>query len=353
MTAAVSAPASAAELVDAAEEALVLSDFAAAEQSARQCLARAAYLAPDAATELQDRACVVALQALAETQRFGAAHRLLRNTFGQQLEDAPPHSLLVWLALALDTDKRGEAQRLIQSLLDSRHPDQPGEGCCWSRRQYLTLLHLYCFEVLLKELREPAAVQRWVEETQLPISEEDRQLLWAELAQAAEEEAARRQQSQLPRWEQQPALHGVDERAAAEALVGMGSTRQQASTVAARQQQQAQRQRSGQQQQAQQQQRRQQSLLAGEPQPGAAQHKLGGGPAAQQEAPPDPAAALRTLGSTVLGAVLIYAVYAERAAVRSGLQRARRGVSAGLAELAGMALSMRVNPVAAAAPALR
>ena len=59
---------------------------------------------------------------------FGAAHRLLRNTFGQQLEDAPPHSLLVWLALALDTDKRGEAQRLIQSLLDSRHPDQPGEG---------------------------------------------------------------------------------------------------------------------------------------------------------------------------------------------------------------------------------
>lgn len=96
-----------------------------------------------------------------------------------------------------------------------------------------------------------------------------------------------------------------------------------------------------------------QSLLAGEPQPGAAQHKLGGGPAAQQEAPPDPAAALRTLGSTVLGAVLIYAVYAERAAVRSGLQRARRGVSAGLAELAGMALSMRVNPVAAAAPALR
>ncbi|EFN57160.1 expressed protein [Chlorella variabilis] len=144
----------AAEVVHQAERALLLSDFCEAERHARQACQLAAGQAD--ARELQDRACVVALQTLFETQRFGLAHRLLRGLFGSAAS-APPNTLLLWLALALDTDSRREAERLILELLDACQPSGPaGSSNGWSRRQYLALLHLYTLEVLLRELREPA-----------------------------------------------------------------------------------------------------------------------------------------------------------------------------------------------------
>ena len=58
---------------------------------------------------------------------------------------------------------------------------------------------------------------------------------------------------------------------------------------------------------------------------------------------PDP---LPLLGGTVLGAVLLYALYAERQALRRGVRRARRAVAGGLADLLRMALSRSINPLA-------
>ncbi len=46
----------------------------------------------------------------------------------------------------------------------------------WSRRQYLALLHLYMFEVLLFEMREVSEVVRWLEATQLPVEQDDKQV---------------------------------------------------------------------------------------------------------------------------------------------------------------------------------
>ena len=164
--------------------------------------------------------------------RFASARKLLRDTFGAALADAPPHTLLLWLALALDyKDSRSEAQSLILTLLDTRQPaadnssssgvgggggsssKSSGSGTAaaqgtnlrlapsrgvlhagntrlglptnrhlaaphcwqssssaprlcpippspagkgWSRRQYLALVHLYAFEVLLPELKDPS-----------------------------------------------------------------------------------------------------------------------------------------------------------------------------------------------------
>ena len=64
MAAAVESPVS---LCSSAEQALLLSDFTAAEACARRCLAAAAGRTESAA--VQERALVVALQALYETQR--------------------------------------------------------------------------------------------------------------------------------------------------------------------------------------------------------------------------------------------------------------------------------------------
>ncbi|KAL4854558.1 hypothetical protein ACK3TF_004722 [Chlorella vulgaris] len=201
-------------LVGQAERALLLSDFCTAEAVAREACKLTAGKAEDGDT--LDRACVVAVQCLYETQRFGLAHRLLRDTFGT-LPAAPPHTLLLWLALALDSpDHRREAERLIQELLDTKQPStststsssssgtdsissdgsNPNTGGGWSRRQFLALVHLYT-EVLLRELREPAAVMRWVQETQLPINAEERQLLLDELE--AEQHQQQQQQRHSPR----------------------------------------------------------------------------------------------------------------------------------------------------------
>lgn len=69
--------------------------------------------------------------------------------------------------------------------------------------------------------------------------------------------------------------------------------------------------------------------------------------AAGQQAPlADPAAALHLLGGGVLGAVLLYAVYAERQALGRGARRARQAVVGSVAELLRMAFSLGVNPMA-------
>jgi hypothetical protein len=57
----------AASLVEQAERALLLSEFSSAEQHARQAAKQAS--GQEDERQLQDRACVVALQTLAETQR--------------------------------------------------------------------------------------------------------------------------------------------------------------------------------------------------------------------------------------------------------------------------------------------
>lgn len=65
---------------------------------------------------------------------------------------------------------------------------------------------------------------------------------------------------------------------------------------------------------------------------------------------PDP---MQLAGGTVLGAVLLYALYAERQALRRGARRARRAVFDGAAQLLRMAFSLSINPAATSAPAWR
>lgn len=59
----------AAALVSQSEQALVLCQYSEAERCARAALQQAAYLNGGGAASLRDRACVVAVQALYETQR--------------------------------------------------------------------------------------------------------------------------------------------------------------------------------------------------------------------------------------------------------------------------------------------
>ncbi|KAL4425299.1 hypothetical protein ABPG75_009315 [Micractinium tetrahymenae] len=401
----------AAELTERAEAQLLLADFVQAEGLARQALQRASYLGDD---RLKDRAACVAIQALAETQRFAAASRLLKDSCGPRLEDAPPYALLLWLALALDTDARREAQRLLLALLDLR---RPGGDTGWSRRQYLQLAHLYVFEVLLRELREAAEVMRWVEETELPLTAEERQLLLAELAAEAEAAAAaRRRQEQARQHAAQPP---AEQRASS--FDGGGGTRQGRSAALAA----AAAERRGSRGEGQQRAQLPRTSQAGQPagsaggkgrsdgqgsaaaaraasaaaaaaagadseivpappeeaEPAAAPGPLDWLARCQQQAaaalgavlqpllpaaersssaqesaepvPADPAAALRLLGGTCLGAVLLYAAYAERQAIRRGAQRALRSAAAALGDLARMALSLQVNPLAASAPGWR
>jgi hypothetical protein len=146
------------DAVDDAERHLVLSHYLKAEQDAAQALslATAAREAPGAGA-VADRAAVVLLQALFETRRFPQARAALCAAFGS-LDAAPANPLLLWLSLALDTAARGEAQILVLQLLEAKAPAAAG----WSRRQYLALLQLYCCEVLLPALREPAQVRLWL-----------------------------------------------------------------------------------------------------------------------------------------------------------------------------------------------
>ena len=72
---------------------------------------------------------------------------------------------------------------------------------------------------------------------------------------------------------------------------------------------------------------------------------VGGGGAVQA---PDPVATLQMVGGGVLGAVLLYALYAERQALRRGASRARRAVSGSVADLLRMAFRLGVSPMPAA-----
>lgn len=59
----------------------------------------------------------------APPRRFTSARKLLHDSFGAALAGAPPHTLLLWLALALDfRECRSEAQSLIHTLLETRQP---------------------------------------------------------------------------------------------------------------------------------------------------------------------------------------------------------------------------------------
>lgn len=98
--------------------------------------------------------------------------------------------------------------------------------------------------------------------------------------------------------------------------------------------------------------------LLGLPQPAPpVEQRRSGGSAATIEAAAapalDPTATLQLLGGTVLGAVLLYSLYAERQALRRGASRARRTVVGGLGDLFSMAFALSVNPMASPAAALR
>ena len=149
-----------ASLVDGAEEALLFTDFAQAEHMSTLVLQGAGH--PRA---VKDRAAIVLLQALFETQRcvrqcsiatgtkvlggppasrnhssaagprpptdliqlpsrlrrFDSARGFLCAAFGS-LEGSPPNSLLLWISLALDTHLLGEAQAMILRLLQETVP---------------------------------------------------------------------------------------------------------------------------------------------------------------------------------------------------------------------------------------
>jgi hypothetical protein len=56
---------------------------------------------------------------------------------------------------------------------------------------------------------------------------------------------------------------------------------------------------------------------------------------------------VRQLSKTVLGCVLLYALYAERRAIRRGLGAARRFAAGGAGDLLRMAFALSANPMAA------
>ena len=88
-------------LVQDAERLLVRQKYEAAEVQARDALDRITHHLPDAEVRraLADRAAVVLLQALYETDRFSSARPCLVKTFGG-LENSPPLALLLWLGWA-------------------------------------------------------------------------------------------------------------------------------------------------------------------------------------------------------------------------------------------------------------
>ncbi|PRW34005.1 hypothetical protein C2E21_7257 [Chlorella sorokiniana] len=215
------------QLCMCAEQALLLSDYSGTVAYAQRCLASGSIDTP-----VKERALVAALQALFEQGRASAARRLLSDCY-PCLEDVPPNALLLWLALAVDSEHAEEAKQAMRALLSSC---QPGSAAGWRRAQYLSLLHLYVHEALQPERRDAAGKQ--------------------------------------------------------------GS--RGAYTVA--------------------------------------------------HFSPDPA---QLAGGTVLGAVLLYALYVEQQSIRRGARWARQAVASGAVQLLRMAFSLSINPVATSAPAWR
>ncbi|KAK2076268.1 hypothetical protein QBZ16_001200 [Prototheca wickerhamii] len=167
------------EAVKQAELSLVLNKFKEAEHLSKDVLRKTIY--DPGHTKLEDRAAVVLIQSLYETRRFASVKGELSGFFGR-LSAVPVNALLLFISLALDfSDARAEAQALTLELLQARSPQGPGG---WTRRQYAALLHLYVFEMLLPEVREPSQAARWLEESSLPIPPALRASLGAELAAA-------------------------------------------------------------------------------------------------------------------------------------------------------------------------
>ncbi|KDD73065.1 hypothetical protein H632_c2572p0, partial [Helicosporidium sp. ATCC 50920] len=162
-------------LLKEAEEFLLLSRYREAEEASLEVLRRTVYIPGSELAE--DRAASVLLQALYETDRFSTARKQLQDSFGR-LSSTPPSALLLYLSLSLDFQaSRGETQTLTLELLQSK---APGPGA-WPRRHFLSLLHLYLFDVLLPTCSEPAQAARWLETSPLPVSAEDRAALLDEL----------------------------------------------------------------------------------------------------------------------------------------------------------------------------
>ena len=115
------------------------------------------------------------------------------------MSGVPPTTLLLWLSLALDTDERFQAEKLMLNLLQSgpcshissginknSTTGRPGSHTAWTRRQYLTLLHLYVIEVLLPALRDPSEVRLWLQrQSFLPLDPREIQFLEDEVVAAA------------------------------------------------------------------------------------------------------------------------------------------------------------------------
>eukprot|EP00887_Chlorella_sp_A99_P003543 scaffold7.g3543.t1 len=406
-----------------AEEALLLCDFFGAERLARRCLD------DDDDPQARERAAIVLLQALSECQRFDGARGFLAAAFGS-LERSPPNVLLLWLALALDTEQRGEAQALVLRLMESLQEgrvealpawatagggggasspsagavsrpssarpspgDEPSfqrwaeaaedaaeevasptdtsssglssgsEGCgsggggaapggraVWSRRQYLALLQLYVTEVLALEMRERGEVRRWLRDTQLPITEPEREALARELERApaagplptsAAAVASRdaegaagaplvagvRSRPQLPPLRLPLPRHQEGEAASASGSTvspvldwlgrGQLAVHQLFALLRGRAR-----------------------ALVGAPVPAGSCSGASSGASRQ-------AVSQQAVLSGVIGLVIAYSLYAERRAVARGLRRARRGVAGALADLAAMAGSLAVSPMAA------
>jgi hypothetical protein len=156
------------DALERAEEHLLRASFHDAEQASLQVLRMCHYL-DDASNvqAVQDRAAVVLVQALYETERcvcdrpppppapsprpgslarsarqapsprparrFGSAQHALDQSIGG-MDAWPVTTLLLWLSLALDTDQKNDAQARILRLLQSKAPGTEGAPAGRHRR---------------------------------------------------------------------------------------------------------------------------------------------------------------------------------------------------------------------------
>lgn len=320
-------------------------------------------------------------------RRFSSAQPCLDAAFGS-LEASPPTVLLLWLSLGLDeADSRAAAQALVQHLLHVQEPLRIEESAAttaaaaagaaslvgpgavtsgWTRRHWLTLIHLYLFDVLAAEMREPSELQRWLAETQLPLTEKERQALAAEL------ELLLPTANSCPSPSASVKAIRDHSRASATVWVAAGARKRQLQFAD----------KGGWQAAAQQEQGQQLALPHGTSSqsgsPGrdaAAELQLGAVGRCQQQLllaarglhaallsriravlarVGDPgggtgaAVARQAMLGGVLGLVLAYSAWVERKALERSAQRARRGLLRALSDLGAMAFSLSVNPMVAA-----
>lgn len=175
-------------IVKDSENALVLHEYSRSESLSEQALrglVRVTELDSKETSEIAERASIVFIQSVYESSKFSAARPLLCSAFGS-LELVPANPLLLWISLALETSERRNADALVLSLLKQKASRKSG----WSREHYLTLLHIYTTEILLKTLRDRSEVQLWLKRQHfLPLDPRERQFLEYEIDCMAESEA--------------------------------------------------------------------------------------------------------------------------------------------------------------------